>query len=285
MVRLTTAIDLKSTSLNEEKDRQKSILRNLEDLKTQLTTKTADHEQVQEEYNSSRAEFQKQTDEVNEKEELLQTLQTGIASREGQESGYQGQLQQAKSRLSAATTEQEQAKLKIADYEKRIKEEEPRAKKAKDQNSGLLKNLEALRSHASQLESSFARLGLHPNQEEQWHAEQTTLERNIRDLSDKADSVRRKVSNIDFTYSDPSPNFDRSKVQGLVAQLFSLDKAHTSAGTALEICAGGRLYNVVVDSAETGTQLLQNGKLKKRVTIIPLNKIAAFRASAEVCKT
>jgi len=285
IVRLTTAIELKSTGLHEEEERAKLILQNLGELTAQLTTKTTEHERVQEEYNRSRAEFQKQTDEVNEKEELLQALQTGIASREGQESGYQGHLQQAKSRLSSATTEQEQAKLKIADYEKRIKEEEPRAKKAKDQNSGLLKNLEALRSHASQLENNFARLGLQPNQEEQWHTEQTTLERRIRDLSEKADSIKRKVSNIDFTYSDPSPNFDRSKVRGLVAQLFSLDKAHTSAGTALEICAGGRLYNVVVDSAETGTQLLQNGKLKKRVTIIPLNKIAAFRASAEVCTT
>ena len=60
-----------------------------------------------------------------------------------------------------------------------------------------------------------------------------------------------------------------------------MDKDKTQAGTALEICAGGRLYNVVVDSAETGTQLLQNGKLRKRVTIIPLNKISAFKASAE----
>jgi structural maintenance of chromosome 2 len=93
--------------------------------------------------------------------------------------------------------------------------------------------------------------------------------------------MRRQVANIDFSYSDPSPNFDRSRVKGLVAQLFTLEKEHTRAGTALEICAGGRLYNVVVDSAATGKQLLENGRLKKRVTIIPLNKIAAFKASAE----
>lgn len=93
--------------------------------------------------------------------------------------------------------------------------------------------------------------------------------------------MRRKVANIDFNYQDPHPKFDRSKVKGLVAQLFTLDKDQVAAATALEICAGGRLYNVVVDTAETGTQLLQNGKLRKRVTIIPLNKISAFKASAE----
>lgn len=282
VVRLTTVINLRTTSVQEEQEQRSTTIRNIEDLTMQLSKKQADFERVQEQYSRSHAELLKQTEEVNEKEELLQTLQTGIASREGQESGYQGQLQQAKGRLTDATTEQEQAKLKIADYEKRIKEEEPRAKKAKDQNSGLLKNLEALRSDATKLEKNLGRLGLQHDQEEQWHSEQSNLQRRIRELSDQADSVKRKVANIDFTYSDPTPNFDRSKVQGLVAQLFTLDAAHTNAGTALEICAGGRLYNVVVDSAETGTQLLQNGKLKKRVTIIPLNKIAAFRASAEV---
>ena len=39
--------------------------------------------------------------------------------------------------------------------------------------------------------------------------------------------------------------------------------------------AGGRLYNVVVDTETTGKQLLQNGDLRRRVTIIPLNKIQA----------
>lgn len=38
----------------------------------------------------------------------------------------------------------------------------------------------------------------------------------------------------------------------------------------------------MVDNEVVGSQLLQNGKLRKRVTIIPLNKITAFRAQAQV---
>jgi structural maintenance of chromosome 2 len=219
--------------------------------------------------------------EVEQKEELLQTLQTGVASKEGQESGYQGQLQDARNRASNAATEQEQGKLKINHLEKRIKEEEPRAKKAKEQNLGLLRDLEGLKSQANKLESELTRLGFEPGKEEQIYQEQTELQRDIRDLRQRADGLKRQAANIDFNYADPYPNFDRSKVKGLVAQLFTLNKDQVPAATALEICAGGRLYNVVVDSAETGTQLLQKGKLRKRVTIIPLNKISAFKASVE----
>jgi hypothetical protein len=35
----------------------------------------------------------------------------------------------------------------------------------------------------------------------------------------------------------------------------------------------GKLFNLVVDTEQTGKLLLQNGGLKKRVTILPLNKI------------
>jgi structural maintenance of chromosome 2 len=184
--------------------------------------------------------------------------------------------------VSAASTEQEQAKLKISHLEKRIKEEEPRAKKAKEQNSGLLKDLEGLRAHAKKLEKELDKLGFEAGKEDEMYRQESNLQQSIRGLREQADALRRKVANIDFNYTDPTPNFDRSKVKGLVAQLFTLDKGRTKAGTALEICAGGRLYNVVVDTEVTGTQLLQNGKLKKRVTIIPLNKFSAFRASAEV---
>jgi len=37
-----------------------------------------------------------------------------------------------------------------------------------------------------------------------------------------------------------------------------------------------------VENEKVGSQLLERGQLRKRVTIIPLNKIQAFRISAEV---
>jgi chromosome segregation ATPase len=96
------------------------------------------------------------------------------------------------------------------------------------------------------------------------------------------DTTKQKMSSIDFTYSLPSPNFDRGKVKGLVATLISLKPEDYNKSTALEITAGAKLYNVVVQDEHVGKELLQNGKLKKRVTLIPLNKINAFKMSAQV---
>lgn len=281
LVRLSTVLDLKQSSVAEEEQRKKEVAKNVKGLEKQVADKKASLAKLQSQWDSAKAELDAQNAEVEKKEELLSTLQTGVASREGQESGYQGQLQEARNRLTTAGTEQEQAKLKISHLEKRIKEDEPRAKKAREQNADLLSGLEVLRKQAQKLEADLQKLGFEPGREESMRERETALQKSIRTLTQEADALRRKVANVDFHFSDPSPNFDRSKVKGLVAQLFTLDKDRSVAGTALEICAGGRLYNVVVDTAETGTQLLQNGKLKKRVTIIPLNKISAFKASAE----
>lgn len=280
-VRLATLFDLKQASMLEEKDRKTAVQETVKELEAQTKEKSQIYQKIQKQYDSAKADLDKQTEELEKNEELLQTLQTGVTSREGQENGYQGQLQDARNRASASITEQEQAKLKILHFEKQLKEDGPRAKKAKEQNSGLLKDLEVLRAQAKKVESELGQLGFEPGREDRMIEQQGVLQKQIRDLREQCDSMKRKVVNIDFSYSDPSPNFDRSKVKGLVAQLFTLDKDRTKAGMALEVCAGGRLYNVVVDSSETGTQLLQNGKLRKRVTIIPLNKISAFRASAD----
>lgn len=90
------------------------------------------------------------------------------------------------------------------------------------------------------------------------------------------------MGNLDFEYASPYPNFDRNKVKGLVASLVGLEQVNYNTATALEITAGGRLYNVVVESDEVGKQLLQNGRLKRRVTLIPLNRIESFRVHPSV---
>ncbi|KOS18258.1 Structural maintenance of chromosomes protein 2 [Escovopsis weberi] len=285
LVRLTTVMDLKKTSLSEEAEKEAAVEKNVAELESALKVKTATFDDTKARYEAAKDGLAKQSNEVESKEELLQTLQTGVASREGQENGYQGQLQEAKNRATAAATTQEQAKIKIAHLQGRLREEEPRAKKAKEQNAGLLRDLEGLKLQAQRLEKELGKLGFEPGHEEAMYKEESRLQQAIRDLRQESDTLKRQVANIDFNYADPVPNFDRTKVKGLVAQLFTIDKDQTRAGTALEICAGGRLYNVVVDSEVTGTQLLQRGKLRKRVTIIPLNKIAAFRASAQTIAT
>nr|POE87840.1 structural maintenance of chromosomes protein 2 [Quercus suber] len=284
LVRLSTVMELKTASMAEEQDRLTKAQSSVNDLGQQLKVKSQAHEALKAQFQTANRELEELKSEVEKKEELLQTLQTGISSNAGSDGGYAGQLSAARENVSKAGTEIEQSKLKVSHLEARIKEDEPRAKKAEKENAGLLQDLDILRKEATKLEKELHRLGFKPGDEEAQQNEKTQLEQRIRVLQGDAEALRRKVAGLDFAYSDPAPSFDRRKVKGLVAQLFTLAHDKSEAGMALEICAGGRLYNVVVDSAEVGTQLLQNGKLRKRVTIVPLDKISASRAPADKVK-
>ncbi|KAI8462562.1 MAG: structural maintenance of chromosomes protein 2 [Monoraphidium minutum] len=94
----------------------------------------------------------------------------------------------------------------------------------------------------------------------------------VRAAKDAVEQLAAQLpSSVDFQYRDPERGFDRDRVKGVVAKLVRVQDPSTAA--ALEVVAGGRLYQVVVDSDATGKALLARGGLTKRVTIIPLNQI------------
>ena len=74
--------------------------------------------------------------------------------------------------------------------------------------------------------------------------------------------MRPRHSQLDFNYTPP-PGFDTRKVKGLVATLLALPEDHGKS-TALEIAAGGKLYNVVVEDERVSKDLLERGGIKKR---------------------
>ncbi|QSL66168.1 hypothetical protein MERGE_000543 [Pneumocystis wakefieldiae] len=281
LVRLNTLIELKEGSLAEEKIKLTKLEETAKELHISLEEKKRNFHAIEEFYNKLKTEFDVKNDEMNRKEELLQTLSTGIAAREGQTNNYTDQLQEARNNLNRAMTEEKQIILKIDHFQKRIIEIGPKVKKAEKENEVLLNGLEKMKQELKVIEEKISALGLQNSINDNFYQEKSNYEEKIASLTSQYESLKRNVANIDFTYSTPSPEFDHLKVLGFVAQLFTLDEKNYKASMALEVCAGGRLYNVVVEDEIVAAQLLQYGRLKKRVTIIPLSKISSVKIPVE----
>ncbi len=93
IVRLATVLELKQSTIAEESEKRKAVFNSVSELQSQLKQKTDTYQHLQTKYDTAKAALDKETEHAEKQEELLQTLQTGVASREGQEQGYQGQLQ------------------------------------------------------------------------------------------------------------------------------------------------------------------------------------------------
>ena len=108
-------------------------------------------------------------------------------------------------------------------------------------------------------------------------AECETKRKILDKAQEKVDVLNGHLAGLDFKFKDPEAKFDRSRVKGVVAKLMQVKDPAMS--TALEVVAGGKLYQVVVDTEVTGKALLSKGQLQKRVTIIRANKIDARTCS------
>lgn len=86
-------------------------------------------------------------------EELLQTLVTGLSSTSNASTagGYLGQLADAKTRLAAASTEEEQARMRMGMVEKEMKEKEMKWKAVEKEAGEGTKSLEKGRKEVEAL--------------------------------------------------------------------------------------------------------------------------------------
>ncbi|GMI37260.1 hypothetical protein TeGR_g1309, partial [Tetraparma gracilis] len=128
------------------------------------------------------------------------------------------------------------------------------------------------------LQKQLSSLKFSEQHESELYERKRSLETKHSNLGEKCETLEATLNGrLSFNYSDPSRGFDRSK--GLVAKLVQV--ASRKDATALEVVAGGKLYQVIVDEAATGKAILAHGKLKKRVTIIPLDKISSRGVSPQ----
>jgi structural maintenance of chromosome 2 len=163
----------------------------------------------------------------------------------------------------------------IQSIEKDMYKEGASAKKLENKRDLAMQKILALKHQLEELsfdESEFESL----------EKQKEDLDAIITELQDRFETLTSQLqSRLSFRYSDPVRGFDRTKVKGLVAKLVEVKNQKYS--TALEVVAGGKLFQVVVDEATTGKALLDRGKLERRVTIIPLDKIQPRQiASASV---
>nr|CAD7198716.1 unnamed protein product [Timema douglasi] len=109
------------------------------------------------------------------------------------------------------------------------------------------------------------------------------LSQEIRSLRYQLDNSKSRNPHLNFVYRDPENNFNRASVKGLVCRLVKVKQPHTAR--ALEVAAGGKLYNVIVDTEVTSKKLLKKGQLQRRTTIIPLNKISGHSMNQNTIRT
>ncbi|UYV62316.1 SMC2 [Cordylochernes scorpioides] len=262
--------------LKEERSKMKELQRNLDEdsklshKREKELIKFQDQVQLLEEASRTDAAAAKQAMKT------FQAVSSGMATAgdSGETATLSEQLLGAKNDLARAETEMKQTEMKLQHHRAELKKKKDESKKTEQSFGKDQARFSAVEKEIDQLKKALDKMPYKEGQLEALQNEHRVLKNEIRQLTDKIDTFQARHPNLTFDYKSPTPNFDRKKVKGLVCTLLKLRDPSTA--TAIEVTGGGRLYNVVVDNEQTGKQLLNQGQLKRRVTIIPLNKIKGY---------
>jgi structural maintenance of chromosome 2 len=174
---------------------------------------------------------------------------------------------EALSTLQQGAQKMEYAKIKL-------KELRASAKATLNNHGQEAKEAETLKTAIAACELKLKGASFNEKEEESLKAKSAALQASTSSLRDKVERITAQLeAKLSFDYKDPEKGFDRSKVKGLVARLVKIKNSLNA--TALEVAAGGKLFQVVVDTELTGKLLLKKGVLRNRVTILPLNRISS----------
>ena len=179
-------------------------------------------------------------------------------------------------KLAEAETELKRLQLGIKTDELHLNGSKSKLKneRAKSEYASLQKEVESHQKAVAETESRLKGMGFDVTEGQNRLSQLKDFNVQAQQLKNKVSQLESRCPRLAFDYNDPEPNFNRSRVLGVVAKLFRMNDPKFSV--ALEEASSGKIYNIVVDTEETGKLLLQKGGLRQRVTMIPLNKIQPF---------
>ncbi|XP_026725699.1 structural maintenance of chromosomes protein 2 [Trichoplusia ni] len=204
--------------------------------------------------------------------EAQQRFLVASTGQEGASESLQDQLMAAKQEASEASTRITQSTMEKKHAEDRLRTLERDFASSSEQFQRDQAKINRQQAQLDQLLAERSRVVYSEERQSALVSRQRSLAAQVRGRRDEAERLAARLQRCNFNYTAPQPNFDHSKVYGTICRLINVNDPVYC--TALETAAGGRLYNVVVDTDVTSKLLLQRGQLQTRTTIIPLNKIS-----------
>ncbi|KAA8594896.1 hypothetical protein FQN60_012031 [Etheostoma spectabile] len=279
-----SALDLKKQNVKDETKKRGELVKSMEEDKKMLVVKEKEVSKLTEQLQALQEEGQKDSIALQTAEQHFRAVSAGLSTNEdGEEATLAGQMMTCKNDMSKADTEAKQAQMTLKHAQAELKTKQAEVKKM---DSGYKKDqdtLQAVRSSREKLQAELAKLNYEDGKEENLLDKRRQLSREVAKLKETYERLMSRFPNLRFDYKDPERGWDRSKVKGLLANLITI--RDVSYATGLEVVAGGRLYNIIVDTEVTGKKLLEKGELQRRYTIIPLNKISAKTLNDRVVNT
>ena len=264
------------SDVTTEADANIEQLRNLTEQKqlfesttTDLKSKMAPYEEQVNSFDQNCARVQQLIDEstssIDQKREILESLQLGISSQG--ETGFALAAKQAGEKERANSTKLTQLLSEKEHLSEQIKERAGQCSnfsEVENMISVLQEEIETKQTALIQVQQKF-------DQYQQYSERRNQLQNEHQTLNSRIGQIQSQHPGLAF------PKFDG--VIGPVATCFTVPQEHGNKLQALEVCAGGAMWSLVVENEKVGSTVIKSAR--KRVNVLPLNRMHSNIVSAD----
>ena len=283
LVELETKLKDRESSLKANSGKQSKSKSSEAKLVRQIELKGAELERLANHFEELKSRVAQLDADLDVKQKAASDLSAGTSGVGGDVS-LQQTLNTQKSALENFVSEIKTGHIKLKGLEARSKA--LRSRKAgggsNPEFESLASEREAMFVRKSEIEKRVASINFNPARFAECGDLIKTNERKIEQLMERRTSANAGISHrLEFQFDPNSAGIDPNRqVKGMVAKLLQLKPEFGEKYlAALEILAGAKLFNVVVDSEQTCKALLRDGKMRRRVTLLPLDKIQGKKLS------
>ena len=235
-VRVETDLGLQRKRFEEEQAKAMQLKKTI---KTQKKTIIEQEEQVlvsKQHYEKARDSHDQLQSKTLQDEELLQSLTTGVST-SGTDTGYAKLLNNLNQQKSTASSAIQRAQIQLAELASELNSLEPRAAEARKKLNREVEAISGLRTEIAELEGRLTDANYDSAAEALLSQEKRQLDAKARKCEEVLDELKAQVNQCDL-------NFTMNGVKGVVASLIDIPQEHSKYTNALEVTAGGKLYNV-----------------------------------------
>lgn len=281
-LKLEEKVDIKETgNLDRLNDNLEEIKKKKNDVEKQLkkdeqlkNKKNNEYENLKHDFDKIEEEYTDAQSEYEKAQRNYDAIAAGKALNEDGEASESlaDQLIKAEEDYNRSNTEIKITKTKLSHNETQLKEKKAEANKYKTEYEKDNKHIAEIECTVIDMKKKLDVIGYNDLQYNKLMEERQLLLENL----NKAKNIIKTeeanyYSQLNFEFTNPTPNFNRNTVKGLVCKLFTIKDSKYAR--AIESAAGGRLYHVITDNQHTCQQILDRGNLRRRHNFIALNKI------------
>ncbi|XP_014226654.1 structural maintenance of chromosomes protein 2 [Trichogramma pretiosum] len=271
--KITAEINSNKETIKAAETNVKQLETNIKDDEKLLASKLKEIEKVGGLFEQLKEQDRIDSEAVVAAQEVYQKISSGLLQCEdGTNATLEQQLMSARNNLSQAQTEIKQCEMTLTHNKQQLVKKKSNMQSTENDYKKDNQKMEDMQKDLKNYENELSKLNYQEGHLESLEKQRQELHKEVRKLGDIVDNFESHYPQLRFYYKDPEPNFNRKRVKGPVCKSITIKDKR--AAYALEVAAGNRLYNIMVDNEMTGNKILKFGQLQSRVTFVPLNKIS-----------